>query len=60
MRQCMSLVLCRLKRSYHQRDLGRHLTQNGADERHTAWDIGLNTQTNDEFYLKNRQRDKIT
>ena len=60
MRQCMSLTLCRLEQIYHERDLGRHLTQDEADERYTAWDIGLNTQTIDEYYLKKLQQDKIT
>ena len=60
MRQCMSLTLCRLEQIYHERDLGRHLTQDEADERYTAWDIGLDAQTIDEYYLKKRQQDKIT
>ena len=51
MRQCMSLTLCRLEQIYHERDLGRHLTQEEADERYTAWDIGLDTQTIDEYHL---------
>ena len=51
MRQCMSLILCRLEQIYHERDLGRHLTQDEADERYTAWDIGLDTQTIDEYHL---------
>ena len=58
MRQCMSLTLCRLEQIYHERDLGRHLTQEEADERYTAWDIGLDTQTIDEYYLKKRQQDE--
>ena len=51
MRQCMSLTLCRLEQIYYERDLGRHLTQDEADERYTAWDIGLDTQTIDEYHL---------
>ena len=58
MRQCMSLTLCRLEQIYHERDLGRHLTQDEADERYTAWDIGLDNQTIDEYYLKKRQQDE--
>ena len=58
MRQCMSLTLCRLEQIYHERDLGRHLTQDEADERYTAWDIGLDTQTIDEYYLKKREQDE--
>ena len=60
MRQCMSLTLCRLEQIYHERDLGRHLTQDEADERYTAWGIGLDTQTMDEYYLKKLEQDKIT
>ncbi len=41
MQQCMSLTLRRLEQIYHERDLGRHLTQGEADECYTAWDIGL-------------------
>lgn len=51
MRQRMSLTLCRLEQIYHERDLGRYLTQDESDERYTAWDIGLDTQTIDEYYL---------
>ena len=58
MRQCMSLTLCRLEQIYHERDLGRHLTQDEADERYTAWDIGLDTQTIDEYYLKKQEQDE--
>src|SRR6056300_1230795 len=32
--------------------LGRHLTQDEADERYTAWDIGLSAETIDEYYSK--------
>jgi hypothetical protein len=59
MRQCMSLTLCRLEQIYHERDLGRQLTQDEADARYTAWDIGLDNQTIDEYYLKKRQRDEV-
>ena len=59
MRQCMSLTLCRLEQIYHERDLGRHLTQDEADARYTAWDIGIDNQTIDEYYLKKRQRDEV-
>ena len=58
MRQCMSLTLCRLEQIYHERDLGRNLTQNEADERYTAWDIGLDTKTIDEYYLKKQEQDE--
>jgi len=58
MRQCMSLTLCRLEQIYHERGLGRHLTQDEADERYTAWDIGLDNQTIDEYYLKKREQDE--
>ena len=58
MRQCMSLTLCRLEQVYHERDLGRHLTQDEADERYTAWDIGLDTRTIDEYYLKKQEQDE--
>ncbi len=54
MRQCMSLTLCRLEQIHHERDLGRHLTQDEADERYTSWNIGLDTQAIDEYYLKKR------
>ena len=54
MRQCMSLTLCRLEQIYHERALGRHLTQDEADERYTSWNIGLDTQAIDEYYLKKR------
>ena len=60
MRQCMSLTLCRLEQVYHERDLGRHLTQDEADRRYAAWNVGLDTQTIDEYYLKKLQQDKIT
>ena len=59
MRQCMSLTLCRLEQIYHERDLGRHLTQDEADERYTAWDIGIDAETIDEYYLKKRQQDEM-
>ena len=59
MRQCMSLTLCRLEQIYHERDLGRHLTQDEADERYTAWDIGINAKTIDEYYLKKQEQDKL-
>ena len=58
MRQCMSLTLCRLEQIYHERDIGRHLTQDEADERYTAWDLGLNVKTIDEYYLKKRKQDE--
>ena len=58
MRQCMSLTLCRLEQIYHERDLGRHLTQDEADERYTAWDIGLNTQTIDEHHLTKEKQEE--
>ena len=54
------LTLCRLEQIYHERDLGRHLTQDEADERYTAWGIGLDTQTIDEYYLNKLEQDKIT
>ena len=60
MRQCMSLTLCRLEQIFYERDLGRHLMQDEADERYTAWDIGPDTQTTHEYYLKKHQQDKIT
>ena len=60
MRQCMSLTLCRLEQIYHERDLGRHLTQDEADDRYTAWDIGLDTWTIDEYYLKKREQDEAS
>ena len=59
MRQCMSLTLCRLEQIYNERDLGRHLTQDEADERYTGWDIGLDTQTIDEYYLKTQEQDEV-
>ena len=59
MRQCMSLTLCRLEQVYHERDLGRHLTQDEADELYTGWDIGLDTQTIDEYYLKKQEQDEV-
>ena len=59
MRQCMSLTLCRLEQIYHERDLGRHLTEDEADERYTGWDIGLDTQTIDEYYLKKQEQDEL-
>ena len=46
--------MCRLEQIHHERDLGRHLTQDEADERYTSWNIGLDTQTIDEYYLKKR------
>ena len=58
MRQCMSLTLCRLEQIYHERDLGRPLTEAEADERYTAWDIGINAQTIDEYHLKKREKDE--
>ena len=58
MRQCMSLTLCRLEQIYHERDLGRHLTQDEADERYTAWDIGLNTQTINEYHLTKEKQEE--
>ena len=58
MRQCMSLTLCRLEQIYHERDLGRQLTQDEADKRYTAWDIGIDTQTIDEYHLKKRKQDE--
>ena len=60
MRQCMSLTLCRLEQIYHERDLGRHLTQDEADERYTGWDIGLDANTIDEYYLKKREQDEAS
>ena len=59
MRQCMSLTLCRLEQIYHERDLGRHLTQDEADERYAAWDIGLDNQTIDDYYLKKQEQDEV-
>ena len=53
-RQCMSLTLCRLKQIYHERDLGRELAQDEADKLYTDWDIGLDTRTIDEYWLKKR------
>ena len=58
MRQCMSLTLCRLEQIYHERDVGRQLTQDEADERYTAWDVGLDVKTIDEYYLKKRKQDE--
>ena len=58
MRQCMSLTLCRLEQIYHERDVGRQLTQDEADERYTAWDVGLDVKTIDEYYLKKRRQDE--
>ena len=58
MRQCMSLTLCRLEQIYRERDLGRHLTQDEADERYTAWDIGLDTRSIDEYFAKKREQDE--
>ena len=58
MRQCMSLTLCRLEQVYHERDSGRHLTEDEADERYTAWDIGLDAKTIDEYYFKKREQDE--
>jgi hypothetical protein len=58
MRQCMSLTLCRLEQIYHERDLGRYLNQDEADERYTAWDIGLDAKTIDEYYLRKREQDE--
>jgi hypothetical protein len=58
MRQCMSLTLCRLEQIYHERDLGRHLSQDEADERYTSWDIGLNAGTIDECFLKKQEKDE--
>ena len=59
MRQCMSLTLCRLEQIYHERDLGRHLTQDEADERYTAWDIGLDAKTINDYYSKKREQDEV-
>lgn len=56
MRQCMSLTLCRLEQIYHERDLGRHLTQDEADERYTAWDIGLDNQAIDDYYIRKQEQ----
>ena len=58
MRQCMSLTLRRLEQIYHERDLGKHLTQDEADERYTAWDIGLDTRSIDEYFAKKREQDE--
>ena len=58
MRQCMSLTLCRLEQIYHERDLGRPLTEAEADERYIGWDIGLDAKTIDEYYLKKRQQNE--
>ena len=60
MRQCMSLTLCRLEQIYHERDIGRHLTQDEADERYTAWDIGLNAETIDEYHSKKQEQAEAT
>ena len=60
MGQCMSLTLCRLEQIYHERDLGRHLTPDEADERYTAWDIGLNAETIDEYYSKKQEQAEAT
>jgi len=56
--QCMSLTLCRLEQIYHERDLGRHLTQDEADERYASWDIGLDTQTIDEYHFKRQKQNE--
>ena len=60
MRQCMSLTLCRLEQIYHERDLGRHLTQDEADDRYTGWDIGLNAKAIDEYYLTKKKQVEAT
>ena len=60
MRQCMSLTLCRLEQIYYERDLGRQLTQGEADERYTAWDIGLNAKAIDEYYLTKKKQVEAT
>ena len=58
MRQCMSLTLCRLEQIYHERDLGKQLTQDEADERYTGWDIGLDAQTIDEHHLTKKKQEE--
>jgi len=52
----MSLTLCRLEQIYHERDLGRHLTQDEADERYTAWGIGLDNQAIDDYYIRKQEQ----
>ena len=46
--------MCRLEQIHHERDLGRHLTQDEADERYTSLNIDLYTQSIDEYYFKKR------
>ena len=52
-------LACRLEQVYHERDLGRHLTQDEADERYTGWDIGLDAKTIDEYYLEKQEQDEV-
>ena len=46
----------RLEQIYHERDLGRHLTQDEANERYTAWDIGLDNQAIDDYYIRKQEQ----
>ena len=58
MRQCMSLTLCRLEHVYNESELGIGVTQDEADERYIAWDIGPNAKAIDEYYLKKREQNE--
>ena len=58
MRQKMSMTLARLELVYYETKIGRQLTDEEQTERYTAWDIGLNAKTIDEYYLKKQEQDE--
>ena len=50
MRQSISFRLCMLEQVYHETEIGREPTDDEKLERYTNWNIGLNSQTINDYY----------
>ena len=50
MRQSMSFRLCMLEQVYRETEIGREPTYDEQLERYTNWNIGLNSQTINDYY----------
>ena len=58
MRQKISMTLARLELVYYETKIDRQLTDEEQTERYTAWDIGLNAKTIDEYYSTQEKQEE--
>ena len=55
MRQEMSMTIAILELVYHETEIERQLTDEERVEGYASWDIGLDAETVEEYYLKQQQ-----